>query len=79
MTNLNGEQSAVDEAVQAWIAAFNEHDAAKASALYHPEAVLWGTTSPMLIASPDGIRNYFERAFQLSPPPRATIVAARGT
>ena len=75
MTNLKGEQSAVDVAAQAWISAFNEHDAEKAATLYHPEAVLWGTTSPMLIASPDGIRKYFERTFQLSPPPKAAIGA----
>ena len=73
MAGLNAQLSAVDETAQAWIAAFNEHDAGTVAALYHPEAVLWGTLSPALITSPDGIRKYFERNFQMSPPPKASI------
>jgi uncharacterized protein (TIGR02246 family) len=75
MMNLNGQQSDVDQATQAWIEAFNEHDAEKIAALYHSEAVLWGTFSPELITSNDGIRGYFEMNFQLNPPPNTSIGA----
>lgn len=50
-------------ALAAWVAAFNSHDIDRIGALYAEEAVLWGTFSADLIASRQGIRAYFERAF----------------
>ena len=59
----------VTAAVQAWVDAFNAHDAARVSALYDAQAVLWGTLSADIITSVDGINAYFERTFQFNPPP----------
>lgn len=47
---------------QAWAAAGNACELDKQLQLYHPEAVLWGTTSPTIAASPASIRQYFDRA-----------------
>jgi uncharacterized protein (TIGR02246 family) len=60
-------RSEVQAATQAWVAAFNESDAAKTSSLYLPEAALWGTVSPTLISTQAGIRQYFERGFSANP------------
>ncbi len=58
------------QAAQAWAAAFNACDGAKAAALYDVDAVLWGTVSPALIASPAGVRQYFERVCSANPQPK---------
>ena len=54
------------QVLQAWIEAFNAHDLNRICGLYANDAVLWGTFSPNLIASPQGIREYFVRAFEPS-------------
>lgn len=54
------DQLAVAAATQRWIQAFNAGDAASVCALYHPEAVLWGTTASALITTPQGLRQYFD-------------------
>ncbi len=51
----------VAAAGQAWATATNACELDKVLQLYHPEAVLWGTTSPTIAASPAGIRQYFDR------------------
>ena len=61
--------TAVTQAVGAWISAFNQHDAARVAALYHPDAVLWGTLSAEIMTSADAVRAYFERTFNFNPPP----------
>ncbi|MBF0480931.1 MAG: SgcJ/EcaC family oxidoreductase [Desulfovibrionaceae bacterium] len=50
----------VRDAAAAWVAAFNSHDPDAILALYDPEAVFWGTTSPVLRAAPEAIREYFQ-------------------
>ena len=60
-------------ATQAWVAAFNSCDAGKAVALYHPEAVLWGTVARAIISTPAGIQQYFERVCSASPQPKVAL------
>lgn len=52
------------EAAHAWAAAFNEHDIDRLCSLYDSQAVLWGTMSPQIVTSAQGVRAYFERTFQ---------------
>ena len=63
----------VTAALQAWVEAFNAHDAAGVSALYDTQAVLWGTLSSDIITTADGIRAYFDRTFQFNPPPTVSL------
>jgi len=54
-----GAKDQVAAATQAWIDAMSSHDLERVVALYDPEAVLWGTTSPTLRDSPAAVRDYF--------------------
>ncbi len=63
----------VTAAVQGWITAFNEHDAAKVSGFYAAEAVLWGTMSAEIMTSAHAVRAYFERTFNFNPPPAVSL------
>lgn len=65
--------TAVTVATQAWIDAFNAHDAARVSALYDAQAVLWGTLSADIITSADTVDAYFDRTFQFNPPPTVRL------
>ena len=65
--------TAVTAAIQAWVEAFNAHDAVNVSALYDPRAVLWGTLSADIITSADEIDAYFVRTFQFNPPPTVRL------
>lgn len=47
-----------------WFTAFNARDLDRICALYAEDAVLWGTFSAGLIASPGAVRDYFVRAFE---------------
>jgi uncharacterized protein (TIGR02246 family) len=67
------EKSEAQAATEAWVAAFNSCDAGKVVALYHPEAVLWGTVAPSIISTPAGIRQYFERVCSASPQPKVAL------
>jgi uncharacterized protein (TIGR02246 family) len=49
----------VAAATRAWIDAMGNHDQEQVLALYDPEAVLWGTTSPTIRDNPASIREYF--------------------
>ena len=66
-------QSQVGAAAQSWVAALNECSAEKLSALYLPDAVLWGTVSQAIISTPAGIRQYFDRACGATPPFKASL------
>ena len=59
--------------VHAWITAFNAGHLRAIVALYHPQAVLWGTTSPLLIDNPAGITHYFAQVFALRPSPQMAL------
>ena len=69
----NAAASAVTVAVHAWVDAFNAHDAARVSALYDAQAVLWGTLSTDMITSVDAINAYFDRTFQFNPLPTVRL------
>ena len=61
-TTAGSESSAKEQvaaATQAWIDAMGSHDQERVLALYDPEAVLWGTTSPTIRDNPASIREYF--------------------
>lgn len=75
-----GAPSGPESLVAAWASAFNECSAEKLAALYDPTATLWGTNSPVLTSSPEGVRNYFDRACGASPPIRVAVgqVVSRG-
>ncbi len=66
-------RSEVASVAQAWSAAFNTCDVNKLTALYDPEAVLWGQLSPVIISSPAGIRQYFEKVCSLNPKPKVAL------
>lgn len=42
-----------------WISTFNTRDAARISALYAPDAILWGTVSQTIRTTPGEILEYF--------------------
>ncbi|MBA4266663.1 MAG: DUF4440 domain-containing protein [Comamonadaceae bacterium] len=67
----------VEAARQRWANAFNAADLRGLLTLYDPAAVLWGTTSPVLIDTPEGIATYFERTFSAQPAPRVHLGEAR--
>lgn len=67
----------VDAARQRWADAFNSADLPALLALYHPRAVLWGTTSAVLLDTPAAIATYFERTFSTRPAPRVQMGEAR--
>lgn len=52
------------EVLSAWIDAFNSKDLGHICSLYAADAILWGTFSSSLIASEQGVRDYFARAFE---------------
>jgi len=54
-----GGKDQVAAATQAWIDAMSSHDQERVVALYDPEAVFWGTTSPTLRDNPAAVRDYF--------------------
>lgn len=67
------DEASVRAATEVWIAAFNTSDLPGMAALYDAQAHLWGTTSPLLIASPDGIAGYFQTVFALQPAPSMAL------
>ena len=42
-----------------WIADMTAHDMARVTALYAPDALLWGTRSPTIRTTPDKVHDYF--------------------
>ena len=50
----------VEAATSSWIGAFNRKNVGDIVALYAPDAVLLGTSSPLLRDSPDLVRDYFK-------------------
>ncbi|WP_395055150.1 DUF4440 domain-containing protein [Polaromonas sp.] len=67
----------VTAVTQRWISAFNASDPAGICALYHPEAVLWGTTAPSMITTPQGLRAYFDGHCAAASPPSISLDAQR--
>ena len=52
----------VAAATAEWISTFNTRDAARISALYAPDAILWGTVSKTIRTTPEEILEYFEES-----------------
>ena len=63
----------ISAATVSWVEAYNSRDPARISALYHPEAVLWGTVSSSLKKNADGVADYFKDA-RKRPDARVSIV-----
>jgi len=49
----------ISAAIQEWAAGMSAHDINRVVALYDSDAVLWGTRSPSIRATPDKVREYF--------------------
>jgi uncharacterized protein (TIGR02246 family) len=63
MANKGGSSNARDEIAQAtreWVAAYDSRTASRLTALYAPDAVLWGTISKTIATRPDAIAEYFK-------------------
>ncbi len=63
----------VESATAAWAAAYNGHNPADVLARYAPDAVFWGTTSPVIRDNPAAIAEYFQG---LSNRPNAHVTIA---
>jgi len=57
-----GPQDDVTAATRAWVEAYNSRDPQKILALYAPDAVFWGTSSPTLSDTPALIGEYFKNS-----------------
>ncbi len=57
-----GASESVAAATFEWIATFNTRDPVRISALYAPDAILWGTVSRTIRTKPDEILEYFEES-----------------
>ncbi len=57
-----GPQDDVMAATRAWAAAYDSRDPQKILALYAPDAVFWGTSSPTLRDTPALIAEYFKNS-----------------
>jgi len=62
-----GDKEDVAAVMQKWGDAFLAYTPDQILALYHKEAVLWGTTSPTRRDDPAAIREYFEKSFKFAP------------
>ena len=67
-----GPKEDIEAATRAWAEAFNSRDPERVLALYDQEAVLWGTVSPTLRDTRDGLREYF-KALPSQPQGRVTF------
>ncbi len=56
---LAGPKEDVAAATQAWAEGMTSHDIERVVALYDSDAVLWGTRSPTVRATPQTVRDYF--------------------
>ncbi|MDP1953752.1 MAG: DUF4440 domain-containing protein [Polaromonas sp.] len=77
MHSQKTDEAGVRAATRAWVDAFNAGDLAKTCALYHPDAVLWGTTAQALITTEEGLRQYFEGHCLAASPPTISLGAHR--
>ena len=57
----------VAAATAEWIATFNTRDPARISALYAPDAILWGTVSKTIRTKPEEILEYFTESATMRP------------
>ena len=62
VVTLAAPQDDVTAAMRAWAEAYNSRDPQKIQALYAPDAVFWGTSSPTLRDTPALIGEYFKNS-----------------
>jgi len=62
---LTEDQKSVLKAMDKWVEAVTTTDPDTVAKLYSKEAVFWGTVSPFLRTTPEGIKNYFEHFMRL--------------
>lgn len=62
MAITDEKKSAIESVTKAWTEKFNSRDVEGLCALYDSEAVLWGTLSPTICATPQAVRQYFDKA-----------------
>ena len=67
------EREAVLRVMNEWAEAFRKESPDAILSLYHEEAVLWGTVSPMRRDDPEAIRDYFVNAFKVWPGHQVTF------
>lgn len=63
----------VAAATAEWIATFNTRDPARISALYAPDAILWGTVSKTIRTTPEEILEYFTESATRRPNLRMSL------
>lgn len=68
------DEAAVAAALVEWVQAFNARDAARIAALYAPDAVLWGTSSRTIRATPEAVLAYFTDSVTKRPRLRTAVV-----
>lgn len=73
MPSSSDSKSGVAAASQEWMDAFNKCAATAVARLYAADAALWGTVSQTIIATPEGIRQYFDRVCQAPTPPKVAF------
>jgi len=62
MDTSDNATAGIRAATEAWRAAYDSRDAGRITAMYEKSAVLWGTTSKTIAASPEAIADYFKDA-----------------
>ena len=73
MSSPETAKAEVGQVAQNWATAFNSCDSVKATTLYDSEPVLWGTVAPVIITSPAGVQQYFERVCSSNPKPQVVF------
>jgi uncharacterized protein (TIGR02246 family) len=63
----------ISDVMHKWIDGMTRHDAQAVVALYDPDAVLWGTRSPVLRDKPELIRDYYKLLQTVPPSYKATL------
>jgi hypothetical protein len=71
MSSPETAKAEVGQAAQNWATTFNSCDSVKATTLYDSEPVLWGAVAAVIITSPAGVQQYFERVCSSNPKPQA--------
>lgn len=72
-----GPKEDAQAAFDGFLAAFNANNVESVASMFAPEALFWGTVSRDLIATPAGVRQYFDTAFA-GPPSKGAKVSALG-
>ena len=72
-TAIAGPKEEALQVVENWTKAFTDSDVDGLVKLYAPDALFLGTGSKTVVTQPEGIRTYFEQAFQRAKPQGANL------